>query len=63
MKKTLWLECGPYTFPNGGAHPCAIEDPRQLWEPRRELLIVLGDVARHRATPKGTGDEGLAEPA
>ena len=50
--ETLWLECGPYTFPASGAHPCAIDDPRRLWEPHATPLIVVTDVKRHRATAK-----------
>ena len=49
--ETLWLECGPYTFPNGGAHPCAVDDPGLLWETRDTPLIVLGAVARHETKP------------
>ena len=47
---TRWLECGPYTLPAWGAHPCCIEPVDQLWSDsaQKHPIIALEATARHR---------------
>ena len=48
---TLWLESGPYTYPNGGAHPCCFENPAELLVPSDTISIARKANARYRQRP------------
>ena len=69
-RRLRWLECGPYTFPLWGAHPCTVEDLSILAEPGPVHLAFGSDeeVARHRQRladsqlPAGIGDDIENEP-
>lgn len=45
-----WLECGPYTFPGWGAHPCAIDDLNVLNPnaPTHRVHLALGAIDSYR---------------
>lgn len=56
---TLWLECGPYTFPHWGSHPCCITALDVLWkkETSAEPHIALAAVAKYQSNPAESDTE------
>lgn len=62
-RRVRWLECGPYTFPNWGAHPCTVDDLAVFAGPGSVHLAFGSAEEAARLRQRRDGDEAPLRPA